>query len=201
MRSMILDMRAKRVNIGALTAITALAALCAVTCLRAEEPKVSTPPPVAAPDKGTPDKKSDDPKKDDVKTAPANDKVAKDDHDGDKPDGEAVPIDPTQWSPKMREAVNPRPKYVPPVNSGVAPAPVVLPTLPEIVLKGLIEIEGKPPSALLEIDGKLQRYVTEGAQLTSHPVGKPSLTILVKKISTVGVEIEIVQLKQTIHLQ
>lgn len=124
------------------------------------------------------------------------------------PTAETVPVkdakpakpvdDPTELSGDLRTALTP-PAPPPPRAAVMAPPP--LPAMPEIVLKALVEAEGKAPSALIEINGKAQHLVSEGSTFSVRESDKQYLTLNVKKIDANGVEIEIVQLKQTLRIK
>lgn len=167
-----------RATCSALVALFSLMVVgaCAAAQLNAEEPKT--------------------PKDPDVKTAPKN---PREDVKTDPPAGESVPLDPTLKSKALRDAENPpAPKVEKPATVVVAaPAP---PPLPALVLKAFVEAEGMPPSALLEINGKAQLLVAEGSEFSVHS-DKQYLTLKVKKVARGGVEIEVVQLKQTIYIK
>ncbi len=199
---------------GALKRTAALAALAAAPCLFAEDPKTPSPLP-PAPDTSVkdpnvkpvkPDAAVKDPNdksatpaspKDPAdKTTKPDGKTPADDPDEKKSAGESV--DPTNLSPELQDAIS---SGGPRTGPAVAPRVVVPPALPEISLKALVETEGKPPSALLEINGKTHRLVTEGAELSSHAPGHSPLNMIVKRISRDGVEIEVVQLKQIIYVK
>ena len=170
-----------------------VAAMWAMSCPLAEEPKPPRPPI------------ADDPiKKGDAKPDAKNpgDKKPKSDPDSVPPAGETVPLDPTQLTPAMRDALNPPAPAVPrDAHRPAAPVAPVLPPIPDIVLKAYVETEGKPPAALLEIDGKNPRLVSEGAEWTVRSAGKQNVTLNIKKVSRDGVEIEVLPHKQIIHVK
>ncbi|HLX61095.1 MAG TPA: hypothetical protein VKX17_07410 [Planctomycetota bacterium] len=153
----------------------------------AQEPKPPVTPPVEA---------QKNPKDDTTK--PKDDgKKPKDDSKKDaNANGEAMNIDPTEMSDKLKNAVNP-----PAPTKTIVPRAPVLPAIPEIVLKAFVEAEGKPPAAMLSINGKTQMTVSEGSEISVQGSDHQYLTLKVKKVARDGVEIEIVQLKQTIHVK
>ncbi len=163
-------------------------ALCVLAAsVSAEDVKPPVAPPETAPHEHIAKPKGDEKK--------ANDEPKKEGN----PAGESVEIDPTEESSALKNAQNPpvpRAVYVP--QNAAAPA---LPALPDIVLKAYVEAEGKPPSAMLEINGKAQQTVSEGMEFSVHSSDKQYLTLKVKKVSHDGVEIEVVQLKQTIRVK
>lgn len=112
---------------------------------------------------------------------------------------ESPKVDPTLFSDKLNKAANP-PLPEPP-RAEVVHVPPPPPRIPEIMVKALVQVEGKPTSALIEIDGKNQKFVSEGTELSVQSGEKQLLTLKIKKASPDGIEIELVQLKQTIHVK
>lgn len=124
-----------------------------------------------------------------------------------KPSGETVPVapppaesaDPTQLSPNLIRAATP--PTAPALAQAVQPIEAPKPVMPEFVLKALVIVDGKPPAALIEMDGKNQKLVYEGSTLTVRAGERQILSLKVNKISTDGVEIESTELKQVIHVK
>lgn len=118
------------------------------------------------------------------------------------PPGEQVDLDPTQLSPQLRAALQP-PAPVQHVAPNAPPTAVAapVPVLPDIVLRALVQTEGKPAAALLEINGKTQQIVSEGTVFSVRGNEHNLLTLTVRKVSADDVEIEAVQLKQTLHVK
>ncbi len=90
--------------------------------------------------------------------------------------------DPTQASSKLRNLL----KGPDRAEVRVA-APVI--RIPEIALKGLLQVEGKPPSAVLDIKGKGIVTVVEGSRVLLS--GDDNIALIVKKGSVEGVQIEV----------
>jgi hypothetical protein len=114
----------------------------------------------------------------------------------EEPKAEAKPSDPTQPSAKLRQILRG------PEKSGeVVKIPVEIPKPPEIALKGLIRTDGKPAAALIELKGRQAQIVREGAQISGIASDGASMDMIIKKISSDGVEIEIPKLKQTLFVR
>lgn len=187
-------MRDSRRILRTLNSAACIAAVWAMSCPFAEEPKPPRPSITEVPIK-----KGDDDPKPETKALNTEDKKTK-----NEPVGEAVPLDPTQLTPAMRDALNPPATAALRDTQAHRPAPPaapVLPPIPEVVLKAFVETEGKSPAALLEVDGKVPHLVSEGSAWTVHLAGKQSVTLIIKKVSRNGIEIEVLPHKQIIHVK
>jgi hypothetical protein len=116
----------------------------------------------------------------------------------DEPAGESVMLDPTRMSPKLRAVILPPPTQQ--FTPQAAPEQVVA-VIPEITVKALVQAAGKPVAALLEINGREQKLVLEGASFSIRGSERQYLTVIARKISGDDVELAIEQLKQTIHVK
>ena len=103
--------------------------------------------------------------------------------------GETAPksADPTQASSRLRQALR-----GPERSERVAPPPTI--KIPEITLKGLLQAEGKPASAVLEVKGKGHVTVVAGSRILL--TGNDNGALLVKKVGVDGVEIEVPGVKE-----
>jgi hypothetical protein len=95
--------------------------------------------------------------------------------------------DPTKASPALREAMTPaRP----------TPAPGAPPRLPTVFLRGRVLAKDRPPTAIVEVDGKL--YVVVVGSL----VAGPGNTVLrITDLTSNDVKIAVEPLKETIILR
>jgi len=103
------------------------------------------------------------------------------------------PADPTQPSPRLKQVLRGPEKAAEVVQRPVEPAKP-----PEITLKGLIRAAGKPAAAMIELKDRQAQIVREGAQISGIASDGSVVEILIKKISSNGVEVEIPKLKQTL---
>jgi len=94
--------------------------------------------------------------------------------------------DPTQASSRLRQVLRG------PERSERTPPPAI--KIPEITLKGLLQAEGKPASAVLEIKGKGHVSVVAGSRILLN--GSDNGALLVKKVGVEGVEIEVPGVKE-----
>ena len=72
---------------------------------------------------------------------------------------------------------------------------------PEIVLRGRIQVAGKPVTALIEVGGKGLYAITEGSRLTVDGGHGESLTLQVGRLTLEEVEIEIVGQHQKVTVR
>ncbi|MEI6234540.1 MAG: hypothetical protein WCT04_15915 [Planctomycetota bacterium] len=106
--------------------------------------------------------------------------------------------DPTELSAEFRDALKPP---APPVVKVAAPPPPASPAIPEMVVKALVETDGQPASAMIEINGKAQHIITAGSTFSVRDSGAQYLTLVVKRVAADGVEIEIVELKKVVKIR
>ena len=98
--------------------------------------------------------------------------------------------DPTAPSPRLREVMRRDEK---PVEKTPAKLPI-------LTLKGLVLAEGQPPAAMLSLDGATAQLVREGSRLSAGGEGG-ALTLIVRKITASGLELEVEELKKTISVR
>lgn len=98
--------------------------------------------------------------------------------------------DPTQPSPEMRSAIEAE-QFVPKPNDSAPAAPA----LPTVTLKARLIGSRGQPTAVIDVGGRT---------FTVHPdsevPGSGASTIVVRQISDQGVQVEVLPLKKTIHL-
>jgi hypothetical protein len=109
---------------------------------------------------------------------------------------EAKPVDPTQPSAKLRQILR-----GPERSAEVVQRPVELAKAPEITFKGLIRAKDKPAAAMIEIKGRQAQVVREGSQISAIASDGTSVELMINKISSDGVEIDITKLKQTLMVK
>ena len=100
--------------------------------------------------------------------------------------------DPTTLSANLKKALKGDPK---PVQVEKAPAP---PKVPDVVLKAIVQAEGKAATAIIEIDGKRSYTIKEGMRFTIKSSDDHNVMLVVNHVSSDGVEIEFPDLKQKI---
>jgi hypothetical protein len=100
-----------------------------------------------------------------------------------------APEDPTEPDPEFRPPRGP---------GGTRPGPSSLPAepvLPRIVLRGFVEVDGRPPAALLEFEGGAATLVHAGERVilpqppTGAPAGRRYEEVLVKELKEGGVRL------------
>lgn len=90
-----------------------------------------------------------------------------------------APGDPTQMAPSMRSMLG--------LVASTRPADKT--PLPRMVVRGLVDVDGRSAEALLEIDGTMYS-VRKGSSLAITTSGGRSLTLQFTKVCAEGIEIE-----------
>jgi len=99
---------------------------------------------------------------------------------------ETITKDPTLLSKNLNDAVRDRP---------LGPVTARPPARPEVSIKALVQVEGKPIEAFIEIKGHGLFLVREGTHLSVPTEEKLNLELVVQKLTGDGAEIEIPALK------
>jgi hypothetical protein len=111
------------------------------------------------------------------------------------PSSEAKPRDPTQPSTRLKQALKSTEKQTP----VAAPAPIA--RLPEIVLKGIVENNKGDAAAVLQIAGKELYTVRKGSEFSVTASDGSKATLIVKLISSEGVQIDVPAQNQTLNIR
>ena len=114
---------------------------------------------------------------------------------GEKPPEREVPLpgkgvytDPTQPSPKMRDALG--------VSKPGPRGPVATAKTPGISLRGRVLRKGQPPAALIDVDGRIYT-ITVGSSI----IGSGNTIMKVIELNSTEVRLEVLPLKETIVLR
>jgi|GEM_PF-6502765 len=116
----------------------------------------------------------------------------------EKPKSPKPLSDPTLLSPRLKKALQPAAETQ---AEAVHVKEVHAPKLPAIELKGLLLVTGEKPAAMIEVKSKGLMLVREGSQFSVIEPDGSSMTLIVKRISDQGVQIEAPTLKEIINLQ